>query len=302
MKHKTDVYDVGVIVGRFQVPELHEAHVALIQTVCDHHDKVLVLLGVSPLRATQSNPLDFEARKQMILEAFPHVSVLYIKDSVSDEAWGKKLDEIVGDFLTPSQTAVLYGSRDSFMGHYGGRYPMQELESETFVSGREVRRAVARRSVRASADFRAGVVWAAFNRFDTSFPTVDVGLFDETGSRILLGQKADETMWRLFGGFGDPKSPSYEVDARREVEEESGVAITEPEYIGSCIIDDWRYRGERDCIKTLLFRAKLMYGAPRPGDDIATVRWFVVADLNIERDIMPAHRPLVAALTRGTRL
>lgn len=301
LAHRRDVYDVGVVVGRFQVPELHDAHRALIQTVCDAHDKVLVLLGVSPLRATTQNPLDFEARKQMILAAFPRANVLPIKDSASDHVWSRRLDEIVGDFLTPSQSAVIYGSRDSFLGHYHGRRPVQELVAERVVSGSEVRKAVSRHSTRASSDFRAGVVWAAFNRFPTCYPTVDVGVYDETGSRILLGQKADEEKWRLFGGFADPRSASYEADARREVEEEAGVAITDPQYMGSYVIDDWRYRGERDVIKTLLFRAKLLHGSPAAGDDIATVRWFVAAAIDLERDVMPAHRSLIAVLIGGRR-
>ncbi len=34
--------DVGVIVGRFQVNELHEAHIDLITSVTNKHDRVLV--------------------------------------------------------------------------------------------------------------------------------------------------------------------------------------------------------------------------------------------------------------------
>ena len=75
MQVKTDSYDVGVIVGRFQVPELHPGHIDLIQTVCDAHDKVVIFLGLSPLMVTRENPLDFESRKQMILAKFPQGAV-----------------------------------------------------------------------------------------------------------------------------------------------------------------------------------------------------------------------------------
>jgi bifunctional NMN adenylyltransferase/nudix hydrolase len=71
MRLQEDSYDVGVIVGRFQVPELHDAHKDLIETVCDKHDKVIIFLGLSPLMVTRENPLDFESRKQMILESSP---------------------------------------------------------------------------------------------------------------------------------------------------------------------------------------------------------------------------------------
>src|SRR5271167_2605495 len=101
--------DVGIIVGRFQVHELHAAHKNLIQSVLDRHDKVITFLGLSPLKYTGENPLDFQARKQMILEQFPTVNVLYIKDKPSDEAWSRELDEKISDLLSPKQNPTLYG-------------------------------------------------------------------------------------------------------------------------------------------------------------------------------------------------
>lgn len=299
MRVKTDTYDVGVIVGRFQVPELHDAHLDLIQTVCDNHDKVIIFLGLSPLMVTRENPLDFESRKQMILDKFPNVNVLYAKDVNSDSIWSKRLDEMIGDVITPNQSVVLYGGRDSFIAHYEGRYPTTELVQDTYVSGNEIRRSVSRKSVKKSADFRAGVVWAAFSQFPTVYTTVDVAIFNEDESKILLGRKEHEKGYRLIGGFASPDSPSFEADARREVMEEAGIEITDPEYVGSFLIDDWRYRGEIDKIKTVLFKARLMYGQPRPDDDIAEVKWFDVgllrADLGRGR-IEPNHRVLIDAV------
>lgn len=45
MKHETPTADCGVIVGRFQVAELHEGHRALIEGVMGRHKKVIILLG-----------------------------------------------------------------------------------------------------------------------------------------------------------------------------------------------------------------------------------------------------------------
>ena len=39
-------FNVGVIVGRFQVPELHRMHHDLIQSVIDRHEKVYIFLGI----------------------------------------------------------------------------------------------------------------------------------------------------------------------------------------------------------------------------------------------------------------
>lgn len=284
MEVKTDTYDVGVIVGRFQVPELHNGHIDLINSVLQRHDKVLIFLGLSPLMVTAENPLDFESRKQMLLEKFPTVNVLYIKDTHSDQLWSKSLDQMIDDVCTPGQTVVLYGSRDSFISHYEGRFPTQELVQQSFFSGRETRKAIARKSTKASADFRAGVVWASQGRFPTAYTTVDIAIFSENGDKILLGRKANEDKYRLIGGFSDPRSESFEQDARREVMEETHVEITDPEYISSAKVDDWRYRNEVDCIKTLLFKAKYQSGKPRPDDDIAEVKWFKITPGNSSRD------------------
>ena len=49
MQTRTEQYDVGVIVGRFQVPELHFAHRDLIESVMAKHGKTIIVLGLSPL-------------------------------------------------------------------------------------------------------------------------------------------------------------------------------------------------------------------------------------------------------------
>jgi bifunctional NMN adenylyltransferase/nudix hydrolase len=289
-------YDVGVIVGRFQVHELHQAHKDLIQHVFDNHEKVIIFLGLSPLPVSFNNPLDFESRKQMILAEFPEAIVLYCKDTVSDEVWSRKLDEMIGDVLTPTQTVVLYGSRDSFISHYSGKFPTQELLQETFVSGSTTRREIARSRARATPEFRAGVIWASQSRFPTAYTTVDVAVLDGTREfKVLLGRKAHEKLFRFLGGFSDPNSETFEADARREVQEEAGVTITDPIYLGSRRVPDWRYRNEPDCIKTILFKADYLAGRPTPGDDIEEVRWFTIDTLKLT-DIVPAHRPLMEML------
>ncbi len=284
---------LGVIVGRFQTPFLSEAHVDLIRTVAARHAKILIVLGVGPALVTRRNPLPFEARKQMLLEAFPEATVLPLKDGPSDAAWSRRLDELISDTF-PTDDAMLYGGRDGFVASYSGRHSATELESPARASGTALREEAARRA-RNSQDFRAGVVFAAFHQYPKCFPTVDVAIFSEDGTRLLLARKEAESDFRFIGGFADPDSPCYEADARREVQEETGVEITEPEYVGSLLVDDWRYRGEVDKIKSLLFRARLVSGRPQAQDDIAEVRWFDVAKLT-DADFIPTHRPLWALL------
>lgn len=273
--------DVGIIIGRFQCPEIHDAHRELIQHVADKHDKVIIFLGLAPVFST-SNPLDYETRKRMLATEFPDVEIAYVHDSKSDELWSRKLDEQIGHLLNPRQTAVLYGSRDSFLSHYSGKYRTIELEQTRWVSATEMRRAV-KNKVGKDRAFRHGAIWASWQKFPTVFTTVDAAIVDETRNRLLLGKKLEDEGWRFVGGFSDPADESFEHTVSREVREETGLAIDKikpSDYIGSFNIDDWRYRGTEDSIRTLFYYVRYTFGAPIASDDIAEVQWFDIDKLH----------------------
>jgi bifunctional NMN adenylyltransferase/nudix hydrolase len=296
LTQKQEKYDVGVIVGRFQTPELHSEHLELFKTVFNNHERVLVFLGISPLLSSRNNPLDFEARKAMILEAFPKATILYIKDTPDDSAWSHRLDQQIQDIISPELSVVLYGGRDSFIGHYNGIYSTIELESKKIISGREIRDKI-KSQVLSSYDYRAGVIYAAYNRFATCFPTVDVAVLNENETEVLLIKKVFKKELMFPGGFASPTSSSYEADARREVDEELGIDITDPIYIGSFQINDWRYRSENDKIKTLFFKAKYFSGRLEVKDkfeQISAIQWVKLDDLlNV---IQGEHRALAQML------
>jgi len=266
--------EVGVIVARFQVHKLHDAHRELIENVRSIHPKVIIFLGLSPAIGTQNNPLDFETRKKMILSEFPDVTVLYIKDMKDDSVWSEYLDSQIDNFKGPTQTPMLYGGRESFISRYHGKYRTTELESSKYISGTEMRKTISA-SVKGTEDFRAGVIWAVYNKYPQSIPTVDVIIRDEKG-RYLLVRKHNETKFRFVGGFSQPDDESYEITAKREISEEVGVEVGSLRYVGSCNIDDWRYFQEVDCIKTIIFESTYIYGAPIPKDkgEIVEAKWF----------------------------
>ena len=283
--------DVAIIVGRFQVNELHEAHIDLINSVIQKHDRVLLFLGNSIIRNTTSNPLDYRARRAMIADKFPNVEIHYINDNPSDAAWSKSLDKQIGEQLLPMQSVTLYGSRDSFLKAYSGKYNVCELEATTFISGTEVRRRVCN-NYPPTADYRAGMIAATAYRYPTAFQTVDIAVVNDKGE-ILLARKPDEKKWRFIGGFSDPRSVSLEADAKREVTEEASVEVDDITYLGSTLIDDWRYRGEQDKIKTALFLAKYIYGKPEGADDVAEVKWLPIGTGLTKDNIEPLHHVLV---------
>ena len=127
----------------------------LISSVVNRHDRVIIFLGLSPLRNTKNNPLDFKPRKAMIEEAFPTVEVYYIDDQPSDDVWSKALDSQIRKWLQTGQTVRLYGSRDSFIKHYTGSFKTVELESGVFVSGTDIRNKIINQSA-STKDFHAG--------------------------------------------------------------------------------------------------------------------------------------------------
>lgn len=160
-------FNVGVIVGRFQVPELHRMHHDLIQSVIDRHEKVYIFLGIPKNNElTISNPLPFDARQEMITSEFPNVKVLFIKDRDSNEEWVKNLDDQIESITTSFDKITVYGSRDSFLETYNsnnGKYSSTELVSTERISGTECRHDIARRTIN-SVDFRKGIIYALMNK------------------------------------------------------------------------------------------------------------------------------------------
>lgn len=326
MKLKQDKPAVGVVIARFQVASLTEAHVDLIKTVQAEHEKVLLFLGLSAAVGTKNNPLDLEMRRQMILGykepigmvtdgveydiiengikyklPFKNVNILYVKDQPSDEGWSKNLDAQIRDNLAPGQSPLLYGGRDSFIKHYKGKFQTQELIPTSIMSGTAMRDAISKKTKNCQ-EFREGVIWAVYNQFPRVFATVDVALIDCDKGTLLLGRKENETKLRFIGGFADPSSPSFEFDAARELEEETG-AIVKPEnlvYVGSTLVDDWRYRGECDKIKTILYFAPFAGGDVKADDDIAEVRWVNYKTLS-EDMLVDTHKPLYHLLRQFFR-
>lgn len=291
--------EVGVIIGRFQVPELHKAHKELIDAVRKRHKKVLVLLGVSPVRITRNNPLDFMTRQAMLAKAYPTVTVLPLKDAASDIVWSTRVDSAIMG-LFEEAPALIYGSRDSFIPHYKGRFKTIELAPKHNISGSEVRQ-IASEEVRRSKDFRAGVVYAAFNRYPISYQAVDAAIIKEEllqDKEVLMAKKDSDggQLWRFFGGFVRPEDESLEEAVKREAHEETnGMATHEPKYIGSYRIQDWRYANETDKILTSFFALPYMYGAAEGADDVDDAEWFKIKDLKKE-EVVPEHHVLLDAL------
>lgn len=296
---------VGVIIGRFQVPELHKGHKALFDEVLSRHKKVIVLLGVAPVKLTRSNPLDYFTRELMVKRAYPKAIVLPIKDAPNDKHWSKAVDDAIASVVN-DEAATIYGSRDSFIPAYSGVHATVELPASEKTSGTAIREA-ASKEVRGEKAYRTGVIYAAYNRYPTSYQCVDAVIWrplNNISKEILLARKHTDQagLYRLIGGFVSPNDETLEDAAKREAfEETGGLALGEPQYIFSKRVHDWRYsRNDTDQILTAVFLMQYLFGAEEPSDDIDELSWFNPSEID-EKNLVPEHRTLWPRVLKALR-
>jgi bifunctional NMN adenylyltransferase/nudix hydrolase len=319
--------DYGIICGRFQVPELHDGHKALFNAVGNLHPRVIVFLGCLPvgLAPTKNDPLDFDTRRRMVQQLYPSYEVYPIHNRKSDELWSADLDRLITERV-PYGKATLYGSRDSFAKSYTGKRKVVELTLTVpkSISGTDLRNEIAN-VVQDSPAFRAGIIYGQLNTFSRVIPTVDIAIIhrgipkvdgvylddkghtqsnETSGIELLLAKRADEIGWRFPGGHAmgkeRPQNASYEHDANMESYEETASHPENLKYIGSTIIDDWRYRDTPESIKTVFFLGEVMTLATTGGDDIATTRFFPIEKVT-EDMFEPEHKVLYNMLMNYLR-
>lgn len=283
--------NVGVIIGRFQVPTLHVGHQCLIEHVLSHHNEVVILLGVSETIHTKNNPLDFSTRSKMIKEKYPELTTLPILDRYSDYEWSENLDRLLKN-IYPIANITLYGGRDSFIPHYFGKLKTKEIDITHGDSGTNLRE-LASNKILISSDFRSGIIYSAHNQRDKVYPTVDIAVVNN--HKILMGKKPGEDKFRFPGGFVDTADLNYELSAMRELKEETNIDALNMVYICSSLIDDWRY-SSNDKIMSTLFVCDDFVGIEKAKDDLSKVEWI---DINTDiENIHESHRYFFKQLQR----
>lgn len=300
---------IGVVIGRFQVPHLHNGHVEFLKNVLVRCDQLLVLIGVSPVDGqTSRNPLSYQQRKEVVecaIRRDAHPLYMPLLDRATNEEWSQRLDELLTSLFPVDHVTLYAGAHDSFEKCYSGRYPVEKIEAGGYV---EASGTALRADIQESTDlqFIRGQVYALTRQYPHGYACVDVAVTNRDS--VLLIQRADNGEWGLPGGFVDPaKDESYEYAAARELFEETGLTFSsghkDLRYVGSFRVNDWRYRGGPDAIFTTLFIVPYQFGNVQLNtEECRAFHWYSLSNPSSNpMKIAPVHVPLVDAITEMWR-
>jgi bifunctional NMN adenylyltransferase/nudix hydrolase len=155
---------------------------------------------------------------------------------------------------------------------------------------------------RDSDSFRYGVIYASQQQYPIAYQTVDIAVINDNDEILMIQKEGDGEQYRFVGGFSDPKSPTLEHDAHRELQEECGINVNigVAHYVSSRLIDDWRYKNNKNCkIKTAFFVANHLWGNASPMSEITKCKWIDVSMLS--ENVVDEHLSLVSDLEHWLR-
>jgi bifunctional NMN adenylyltransferase/nudix hydrolase len=303
---------IGVCVGRFQTPYLHDGHLRILMAV-NSHEHGIVFVGVPGTPMTKKNPLDFATRKMMLQKVLGnHVWILPINDHSVEATWSKNLDANILDLFSENnghseEDVVFYHGRDSFQPYYSGQFKKFIRLEDSESNATDLRNKIATNPCE-SEDFRRGVIYASQNMFPRVQPTVDIApiYWDNTEEipHVLIARKPGKKTWCFVGGFMDMTDTTAESAAARELEEETGLKLRPAQihfmkYMGAHKINDWRDTPSTSvmttffCVEVDQKQAKSV----RANDDVEEVKWVKIGELN-EQLISKSHHVLMYRLLK----
>lgn len=295
---------IAIVVGRFQTAALHPGHLFLLNHAKANHHQVLVLLGVSPVKASPRNPLTAVDRQQMIQELNvlnPRTTTYApLYDTKEDAVWSQEIDKTIALNYGQEAQAVIYGSRDSSLKSYSGKHETEEIPEFGKHNASESR-ARLKSEIHHSLDYRIGKILAYQDMYPIMYSTVDAAIISQKTGEYLFGRKPGESQYRFIGGFVDVTDNTRKDAVIREVREETQLEVIHAASLFSMKVNDWRYNRERDKIMTDMFLCFVeSFDAAVASDDLAVekggeLKAFAL-DAITEEMLIDTHRPLLAML------
>ena len=303
----TEDYEVGVIVGRFQLAELHDGHQFLIDTVVNNHKKSIIFLGVPKAIGTPEDPiripstrniLDFQSRMYMIQEKYPNTVVLSVQDKDDDEVWSKQVDTKIREIF-PTEKILLYGGRDSFIPYYKGVFQTKSLDPKIYQSATMQRNNISK-EVLNDPNFRKGQIYYAYQQTPMLYTNYKIAI-TEGNDKILFSKKDDKSKLTLLSGLAGINDPSLEIGAKRVIGNLVGSIETETFYEMSSNNIDFGNKANR--IVNVLISAKKKFGSIQPNGNFTT-EWVSIESLlsegfmvkNVEKEDFTFVQHLIAKM------
>jgi 8-oxo-dGTP pyrophosphatase MutT (NUDIX family) len=293
---------IGVVVARFQGPNLHKGHISLLQRVQEKSDHLVVVLGISPVVCPR-DPLPYGVRQKMVFSLFPTATVWGVPNYRHDRDWAAAIDEFLYQTF-PRADITLYGCRDSCLEQYK-EWGYNKVEQLPETDGTKFCQATQDRAgvkLIHSEDFRRGLIHGVATAVPRVLAAVDVAMYQRepkvvagdfpTKLRVLLVRKQGEAEWRFPGGCVDANDKSFEEAARREHYEETGLSGGPLVYISSRCVDDWRYRRTGISVFSTFYASEYTFGYPQAQDrEIADAKWVIANEHVLDVTLVPEHMP-----------
>ncbi|MDQ6963231.1 MAG: NUDIX domain-containing protein [Mariprofundaceae bacterium] len=287
----------SVVIGRFQVPDLHEGHRHLLD-VANQADQLIIVVGVHVFPASRDHPMDFDSRRMMLEKYYPQATILGLNDTASDRVWSAHLDALI-QAHTIFESVILYAGRDSFSSHYYGQFSVHHVAQIEQHNGQGLRQKVRDKPLD-SHDFRHGVVYATQAKYSTFYMTVDIALLCQYEGRtwVLLGYKKHEPKrWCFPGGFVDAGDETTELAARRELYAETAYQSKDDlKLVGHFRIKDWRQTPDQQLI-TFFYTTWCDYTSFKAANHLEQLAWHSLEHLdqiNFADDHAMLYQQLIA--------
>lgn len=313
---------VGVLIGRFQVPEMHEGHRFLVREMLEECDKVLILFGSANRAPSPRNPFSYVYRAQAAKALFPDIYTAPLNDYLyNDSQWVADVDNTIQYMLAhkmgcDTAKVILYGHKKDG-NDYLNWFPQYEyvnINSDIDISGTEVRRSsypLLPKAIQDDMDYY-GKEALAFSNYpypeNLNFCCAD-NVVECSGHILLIQRKRapGAGTWALPGGFKNNNETFLEC-AIRELYEETNLRVPEKVLRGSIVstsIFDHPARSTGIVRNTMAvyyrFPANPDGSLPRANgaDDAQEAKWVSIADISTGKyQLFDDHADIISEMTR----
>lgn len=314
---------LGVLIGRFQVPEMHEGHRFLVREMLEKCDRVLILFGSANRTRSVKNPFTYQERKAAALKLFPTILTAPINDYLySDSQWMADVAATIEDcreglcheYETGDVEVVLYGHHKDGNDYlrWFPQYQYVNINSDIDISGTEVRNSF---SHLLPENVQADMAYFAKERKTFSrypYPgSLNICCGDAVveclGHILLIKRKFTPGAgnWALPGGHKNTDETFLQC-ALRELKEETNIRIPEPVLLGSIKSTRLFDSPKRSSGIPKLTLAVHLVVKPNPdgslprangSDDAAETSWVPIADVLNKLKLHDDHGDIISEMT-----